>query len=74
MKVKVSQLIANMTLGFKIAETCNIYNVVVNSFKRAGFDMVNGNNWNVMWTNKVRTDDVRELNRFQKINHFPGSS
>lgn len=62
-----------MELGFKMTETCHIYNAVVNSLKTAGFRIVgpNSSKWNVMWTGVTKTDILKETNKYQRINHFP---
>ena len=61
-------------MAFKISESAHIYNAVVNSFKNAGFALVEkGEYWNVMWAYYTKVDEVSSLNKYQKINHFPGS-
>lgn len=64
-----------MMLGFKITETCHIYNSVVNSLKTAGFRIVspNSSKWNVMWTGQTKPEHLKEATKYQKINHFPQS-
>jgi len=62
-------------MSFRINDNTHIYNAVVNTFKNAGFQMVEtGNFWNVVWSGKIQPDDIRDLNKYQKINHFPGSA
>ena len=41
----------NMTLGFKVHETTNIYNSVVNAMKAAGVRIVppGSKKWNIIW-------------------------
>jgi tubulin polyglutamylase TTLL4 len=47
---------------------------MVNSLKYAGFELLdNSNFWNVLWTRYVEASDVKKLNKYQKINHFPQS-
>jgi tubulin polyglutamylase TTLL4 len=61
-------------MAFRINDSTHIYNAVVNGFKNAGFQMVEKtNNWNVLWQGYTKYEDIRELNKYQKINHFPGS-
>ena len=61
-------------MAFRINDSTHIYNAVVNAFKNAGFQMIEkSNNWNVVWTGYTKYEDIRELNKYQKINHFPGS-
>ena len=50
--------------AFRIAESTNIYNSVVNSFKRAGVRLVESEAWNVLWTGGVRAEQLREANRY----------
>lgn len=63
-------------MSFKISDTTHIYNAVVNTCKNAGFNMVEGANqyFNVQWTGYINSNDIRMLNKYQKTNHFPGSS
>jgi tubulin polyglutamylase TTLL4 len=60
------------TLGFKINSSTHTYNCVVNSLKTAGFRLVNGSIWNVLWTGIIKPNRLKLLNQYQKINHFPG--
>ena len=50
-------------------------NCVKNAFSRAGFDRTDkqGSAWNAYWGKHPTHKDISEMNRFQKVNHFPGS-
>ena len=63
-------------MSFKISDTTHIYNAVVNTCKNAGFNMVEGvnNYFNLQWTGYITSEDIKTLNKYQKTNHFPGSS
>lgn len=63
-------------MAFKIADNTHIYNAVVNSCKHAGFVMLESENsfFNVQWTGYVTAADIKGLNKYQKTNHFPGST
>ena len=63
----------NMTLGFKIMDSCNVYNSVVNSLKTAGCRIVapGSHKWNVMWTGWTKPEYLKDASKYQKINHFP---
>lgn len=67
-------------MAFKINDTTHIYNAVVNAFKNAGFQLLDGTAltnstyWNVVWTGYTKPEDLKLLNKYQKCNHFPGSS
>ncbi len=66
--------VEQLFMAFRINDSTHIYNAVVNAFKNAGFQMIEKtNNWNVVWTGYTKYEDIRELNKYQKINHFPGS-
>ena len=66
--------IEHLFLAFRINDTTHIYNAVVNAFKNGGFQMIEkANTWNVMWTGYTKFEDIREMNKYQKVNHFPGS-
>jgi len=32
-----------------------------------------GKDWNLLWTGGTKTDSLKYMNKFQKMNHFPGS-
>jgi hypothetical protein len=68
--------VEHLHMSFKISDTTHIYNAVVNSCKTAGFTMLESPNkyFNVQWTGYIEAIDIKELNRFQKTNHFPGSN
>ena len=68
--------VEQLFMSFKIADSTHIYNAVVNTCKNAGFTMVEGANtyFNVQWTGYITADDIKNLNKYQKTNHFPGSS
>lgn len=63
-------------MSFKISDNTHIYNAVVNSAKHAGFTMVESNNqfYNLQWTGYITTPDIKNMNKYQKINHFPNST
>ena len=64
-------------MAFKIADNTHIYNAVVNSCKNAGFNMIDNQNnemINLLWTGYIMPPDIKDLNKFQKTNHFPGST
>ncbi len=52
-----------MTLGFKMTESTNIYNSVVNSLKNAGVRIVgpNSSKWNLTWTGVTKPDMLKEM-------------
>lgn len=33
----------------------------------------NSNYWNVLWTGYTKHEEIREFNKYQKVNHYPGS-
>eukprot|EP00698_Gefionella_okellyi_P008659 TRINITY_DN2158_c0_g2_i1.p1 TRINITY_DN2158_c0_g2~~TRINITY_DN2158_c0_g2_i1.p1 ORF type:complete len:849 (+),score=153.41 TRINITY_DN2158_c0_g2_i1:69-2615(+) len=48
--------------------------VTRHAFKRAGFKRRDGvAGWNGMWGRHLRAEQLKRLNRFQKVNHFPQS-
>jgi hypothetical protein len=52
-------------LAFRINDSTHIYNAVVNSFKNAGFQMIeNSNYWNVLWTGYTKPEDIKDLNKY----------
>lgn len=63
----------NMTLGFKVHESTNIYNSMVNAMKAAGFRIMPPatRKWNVIWVAACKPDMLKEATKYQKINHFP---
>jgi len=52
-------------MAFQISDSTHIYNVLVNSLKLAGFELLDDSNyWNVLWTRYVESNDVRKLNKY----------
>jgi hypothetical protein len=51
-------------LTFKISETTNIYNSVVNSFKYSGFRMTAYAGWNCLWTGSVKPEFFKDLKKY----------
>lgn len=43
---------------------------IARTFTTAGFKLTEGNNWNAYWGQPC--DQVKEMNKYQKTNHFPG--
>lgn len=71
---KQSDLGKSNRLILKIVETTNIYNSLVNSCKNAGFYLTDsGKDWNLCWSGNSKLDFLQYMNKFQKLNHFPGS-
>ena len=69
--------VEHLFMSFRISDSTHIYNAVVNSCKAAGFSMLESNNtnlFNVQWTGYITANDIKHLNKYQKTNHFPGSS
>ena len=62
-----------MTLGFKMTETTHIYNSVVNSMKNAGVRIISpgSSKWNVVWTGVTKPELLKDMCRYQRVNHFP---
>jgi len=58
-----------------MTETTHIYNSVVNSLKTAGFRIVGpaSPKWNVLWTGVTRPENLKDMCRYQRVNHFPQS-
>lgn len=66
-----------MFMAFKVADNTHIYNAVVNSCKQAGFTLLEHpttDMFNLIWTGYIMPPDIKDLNKFQKVNHFPGST
>jgi hypothetical protein len=69
--------VENLFMAFKILDNTHIYNAVVNSCKVAGFTLIEGatnDMFNLQWTGSVMPPDIKDLNKYQKTNHFPGST
>ncbi|CDW86808.1 tubulin-tyrosine ligase family protein [Stylonychia lemnae] len=64
-----------LQLGFKMTDSTHIYNSVVNTMKNAGVRIVapNTSKWNVTWTGITKPELLREMFRYQRVNHFPQS-
>jgi tubulin polyglutamylase TTLL4 len=62
-----------MQLAFKVTEATHTYNCVVNSLKMAGFKHTTSSNWNVLWTGLFKANRIKNINKYQHVNHFAGS-
>lgn len=73
--IKYSQEeIGKSKLLLKISSSTLIFNSVVNSSKNAGFFLTDvGKDFNLLWTSATKTKFLKYINKFQKVNHFPGS-
>ena len=60
-------------LGFKFHSSTHTYNCIVNTLKAAGFRLAGGGAWNVLWTGLIKPQKLKNVNQYQKINHFPGA-
>ena len=65
-----------LIMSFRISESTHIYNAVVTSCKNAGLIMLEkpSSLFNLQWTGYITSADIKHLNKYQKTNHFPGSS
>jgi hypothetical protein len=46
-------------MAFQISDSTHIYNVLVNSLKNAGFELIDDSNfWNILWTRYVEASHV----------------
>lgn len=64
-------------MSFKVADNTHIYNAVVNSCKQAGMSLIessDSNMFNLVWTGYIMHSDIKDMNKYQKVNHFPGST
>lgn len=68
--------VETLFMSFKISDDTHIYNALVNSCKCAGFCMLESASvdFNLQWTGYINPEDILFLNKFQKTNHFPGST
>ncbi|GBG90679.1 hypothetical protein CBR_g51027 [Chara braunii] len=49
-------------------------NAVKTAFKVAGFKRTKNNNWQALWSGgSLKTEYFKQLNAYQKVNHFPGT-
>jgi hypothetical protein len=50
-------------------------NGVKAAFKTAGFRVIankSSDNYNALWSGALKAEDFKKLNRYQRVNHFPG--
>jgi hypothetical protein len=69
--------VEHLYMSFRISDSAHIYNAVVNSCKSAGLTMIESNNsnlFNLQWSGYINANDIKHLNKYQKVNHFPGST
>lgn len=61
-------------MSFHNSDRTHIYNAVVNTMKNGGFEMIErGDDWNLIWTGYTQAEDILQLNKYQKVNHFANS-
>lgn len=51
-------------------------NGVKAAFKTSGFRVIankSSDNYNALWSGALKAEDFRKLNRYQRVNHFPGT-
>jgi len=49
-------------------------NAVKAAFKMAGFRIIKGDkNYNALWSGAMKAEEFKTLNRYQRVNHFPGT-
>ena len=64
-------------LYFRISSQQFTYNCVVNALKAAGFWLVNRGqgqtSWNFFWAPLIRPNKLKNMNSWQKMNHFAGA-
>jgi tubulin polyglutamylase TTLL4 len=60
-------------MAFRINDSTHIYNAVVNAFKHAGFKLIENSYYNVLWTSYTKPEEIGNHNKYQKVNHYPGS-
>jgi tubulin polyglutamylase TTLL4 len=73
--VKTTPVRAGRRPRFLVSGT-HEYNVVRLALERAGFEKMEEGSagpWSVLWTLKTPESEMRSMNVFQKVNHFPGS-
>jgi hypothetical protein len=51
-------------LGFKFHDSTHTYNCVVNALKTAGFRLVSGSAWNILWTGIIRPAKLKLVNQY----------
>jgi len=59
-------------LKYKLAESACAYNCVIGSLKSAGFVATEGSNWNLLWSAPLQLEALKNFNKYQRCNHFPG--
>lgn len=59
-------------LTFKVSESAVSYNCFLSAFIYAGFIQTTSSSFNVSITSVPKPDSIKELNPYQKLNHFPG--
>lgn len=64
-KVYNQEQMINCPVLFKISETTNIYNSLVNSCKNAGMILVDeGWDWNLLWAGGAGTDAIKDMDKY----------
>lgn len=64
--------LAQKPLLFKVSDSAVSYNCFINAFITAGFEQTSKENFNIVISGVPKPDFIRDLDQYQKINHFPG--
>lgn len=59
-------------LTFRVSDSAVSYNCFISAFLHAGFTQTSGYSYNVTISGVPKPDHMKEMNPYQKINHFPG--
>lgn len=61
--------------SFRVLDNTHIYNALVNSCFQAGVKMTEyESSFNLVWSGYLFPQDIKDLHKYQKVNHFPASN
>jgi tubulin polyglutamylase TTLL4 len=71
--IKVSEKEAKKyELKCKMSSENKPYKCVTTAFDAAGFPLTREFDWNGYWGGSPNVETLKKMNKFQKMNHFPG--
>jgi hypothetical protein len=62
--MKQDELKPYSMLGFKVNSSTHTYNCFVNAMKTAGFRLVSGSAWNMLWTGVIKPERLKMVNQY----------
>lgn len=60
-------------LRYKTTSNSNMYQCVINALAFAGFCQTDSSGWNMIWSQPLKAEQIKEFDDYKKVNHFAGT-